>query len=312
MLRLFDPSGAMTFFRNDIGNEERARALKAPGLQEGSMSVAETISPHIPYLRRFARALAGSQTGGDAYAVATLEAIVADPKALDTGFDVRAGLYRIFLKLWGSVRLNVQPHEEQRTNLAEVADRSLEAITPRPRIAFLLSALEGFDRDRVAFALDCSVEEAASLIEEAGHEIAARIATDVLIIEDEPVIAMDIQAVVERLGHRVFGVARTRAQAVREAERTRPGLILADIQLADKSSGLDAVNDILEGFEVPVIFITAYPERLLTGQKPEPTFLLTKPFSDDTLKAVISQALFFDHKTRKAGATPPPPMAAAR
>jgi CheY-like chemotaxis protein len=274
------------------------------------MSIAEAISPHIPYLRRFARALAGSQASGDAYALATLEAIVADPKELDQAFDMRAGLYRIFLALWGSIRLNVQARDEQRTSIAEVADRSLEAITPRPRVAFLLSALEGFDRDRVAYALGCSAEEASELIDEAAREIAARIATDVLIIEDEPVIAMDIQAVVERLGHRVAGIARTRAQAVREAARTKPGLILADIQLADKSSGLDAVNDILEGFEVPVVFITAYPERLLTGQKPEPTFLLTKPFNDDTLKAVISQALFFDHKTGKAGSARPKKAAA--
>jgi CheY-like chemotaxis protein len=274
------------------------------------MSIAEAISPHIPYLRRFARALAGSQASGDAYALATLEAIVADPKELDQAFDMRAGLYRIFLALWGSIRLNVQARDEQRTSIAEVADRSLEAITPRPRVAFLLSALEGFDRDRVAYALGCSAEEASELIDEAAREIAARIATDVLIIEDEPVIAMDIQAVVERLGHRVAGIARTRAQAVREAARTKPGLILADIQLADKSSGLDAVNDILEDFEVPVVFITAYPERLLTGQKPEPTFLLTKPFNDDTLKAVISQALFFDHKTGKAGSARPKKAAA--
>jgi CheY-like chemotaxis protein len=274
------------------------------------MSIAEAISPHIPYLRRFARALAGSQASGDAYALATLEAIVADPKELDQAFDMRAGLYRIFLALWGSIRLNVQAGDEQRTSIAEVADRSLEAITPRPRVAFLLSALEGFDRDRVAYALGCSAEEASELIDEAAREIAARIATDVLIIEDEPVIAMDIQAVVERLGHRVAGIARTRAQAVREAARTKPGLILADIQLADKSSGLDAVNDILEDFEVPVVFITAYPERLLTGQKPEPTFLLTKPFNDDTLKAVISQALFFDHKTGKAGSARPKKAAA--
>jgi CheY-like chemotaxis protein len=275
------------------------------------MSIAESISPHIPYLRRFARALAGTQAGGDAYALATLEAIVADPKLLDMGLDVRAGLYRVFLTLWGSVPLNVQTHEEQKTSLAETADRSLEAITPRPRVAFLLSALEGFDKERAAFALDCTPEEASGLIDEAAREIAARIATDVLIIEDEPVIAMDIQAVVERLGHRVVATARTRKQAVREAVRAKPGLILADIQLADGSSGLDAVNDILTSFEVPVVFVTAYPERLLTGEKPEPAFLLTKPFNDDTLKAVISQALFFDRKTHKAGGTAKPAEAAA-
>ena len=286
-------------------------ALLESGELRGTMSTAETIAPHIPYLRRFARALAGSQKSGDAYALATLEAIVADPKALDTNVDVRAGLFRIFLALWGSVRLNVEAQDEGRSGLIEVADRSLEAITPRPRVAFLLSALEGFDRDRVAYALDCSLEEASRLIDEAGREIAARIATDVLIIEDEPVIAMDIQAVVERLGHRVVGIARTRTRAVREAEQKRPGLILADIQLADNSSGLDAVNEILEEFEVPVIFITAYPERLLTGQKPEPTFLLTKPFSDDMLKAVISQSLFFEHKSRKGDAPRSRPRAAA-
>jgi CheY-like chemotaxis protein len=265
------------------------------------MSIAESISPHIPYLRRFARALAGTQAGGDAYALATLEAIVADPKELDLGFDVRAGLYRVFLTLWGSVPLNVQTRDEPKTDLTEIADSSLEAITPRPRVAFLLSALESFDTERVAFALGCTADEASELIDEAAREIAARIATDVLIIEDEPVIAMDIQAVVERLGHRVVATARTRAQAVREAARKKPGLILADIQLADGSSGLDAVNDILGSFEVPVVFVTAYPERLLTGEKPEPAFLLTKPFNDDTLKAVISQALFFDRKTHKAG-----------
>jgi CheY-like chemotaxis protein len=275
------------------------------------MSIAENVSPHIPYLRRFARALAGSQPGGDAYALATLEALVADPKGLDPGLDIRAGLYRIFLKLWESVRLNVETPDRLRTSLVEAADRSLEAITPHPRVAFLLSALEGFDRDRVAYALDCTPEAASRLIDEAGREIAARIATDVLIIEDEPVIALDIQAVVERLGHRVVGTARTRSQAVSKADRTKPGLILADIQLADKSSGLDAVNDILGHFEVPVVFVTAYPERLLTGQKPEPTFLLTKPFNDDTLKAVISQALFFDHKAHKAKAAPSKQMRAA-
>jgi len=274
------------------------------------MSIAETIAPHIPYLRRFARALSGSQAGGDAYAVATLEAIVADPSSLDKTVDARAALYRVFLALWGSIRLNVEPGGEAKTDIAEIADRNLSAITPRPRVAFLLSALEGFDRDRVAYALDCPPEEASELIDEAGREIAARIATNVLIIEDEAVIAMDIQSVVERLGHNVVATARTRKQAVREAQLTKPGLILADIQLADGSSGLDAVNDILGSFEVPVVFITAYPERLLTGTKPEPAFLLTKPFNDDTLKAVISQALFFDRKTHKARRAAEPARAA--
>ena len=123
-----------------------------------------------------------------------------------------------------------------------------------------------------------------------------------VIIEDEPLIAMDLQQLVQTLGHRVVRVARTERQAIEAVKQTRPGLVLADIQLADGSSGLDAANEFLLNFSVPVIFVTAYPERVLTGRKPEPTFLVRKPFQAEALKAVISQALFFDARSRSASA----------
>jgi CheY-like chemotaxis protein len=137
------------------------------------------------------------------------------------------------------------------------------------------------------------------LVEESGRELAAEIATDVLIIEDETFIAMDLEGLVESLGHRVLGVARTHSEAITLAKGRRPGLILADIQLADGSSGLDAVNELLRLFEVPVIFITAYPERFLTGERPEPAFLIAKPFQPATVSAVLSQALFFERKAKR-------------
>jgi len=124
----------------------------------------------------------------------------------------------------------------------------------------------------------------------------------VLIIEDEPMIAIDLESVVEGLGHRVTTVARTHNEALDAVKGATPGLILADIQLADGSSGLDAVNDLLQQFNVPVIFITAYPERLLTGERPEPAFLLTKPYNPAMLSAVISQALFFERRAGKQAA----------
>jgi CheY-like chemotaxis protein len=111
---------------------------------------------------------------------------------------------------------------------------------------------------------------------------------------------MDLEDLVSALDHRLIGIARTRKEALELVKTRRPGLVLADIQLADGSSGLDAVNDMLQSFEVPVIFITAYPERLLTGQRPEPTFLITKPFQPSTVKAVMSQALFFNRKASTA------------
>jgi CheY-like chemotaxis protein len=142
--------------------------------------------------------------------------------------------------------------------------------------------------------LDVDAPTLLKLVEDAGRELAAQLATDVLIIEDEALIALDLEALVENLGHKVIGVARTRTEAVTIARTKPPGLILADIHLADGSSGLDAVDDLLNTFEVPVIFITAYPERFLTGERPEPAFLVSKPYQPATVSALVSQALFFE------------------
>ena len=267
------------------------------------MTISQIITPHLPYLRRFARALNGSQSSGDAYAAATLEAIVSDPASFDMALDPRLALYKVYLKVWGSVSFNEHgfgstPGFAMPATGARASElQKLEALTPRSRVAFLMSAVEGFDASQIAAAFGCTHTEAAVLLDEAGLELAGQITTDVLVIEDEPIIAMDIESLVESLGHQVIEVARTHREALAAVKRRRPGLILADIQLADGSSGLDAVNDILTSFEVPVIFITAYPERLLTGDRPEPAFLITKPFRPDMVKAVISQALFFDQKS---------------
>jgi CheY-like chemotaxis protein len=164
----------------------------------------------------------------------------------------------------------------------------------------LLRTVEGFSVADAAAILGATEEEVEALVTEAGREIAERVATDVLIIEDESLIAQDIEFIARDLGHRIIGVARTHQEAVELAARKRPGLILADIQLADGSSGLNAVNEMLESFDAPVIFITAFPERLLTGERPEPAFLISKPYKVDTVKATISQALFFERKASRA------------
>lgn len=263
------------------------------------MSLADTIAPHLPYLRRFARALTGSQESGDAYVVAVLETLVADPSSFPQGQLPRVGLYGCFLKVWDSIGVNHATAGAPKSQ----ADRSLEAITPRPRQAFLLASVEGFTTQQIAEILDCRPEEVTKLIHEAGEQIAEQTATDVLIIEDEPLISMDLEALVTGLGHRVSGIARTHREALAEARRSKPGLVLADIHLADGSSGLEAVNEILLGYNVPVIFITAFPERLLTGERPEPTFLITKPFEPNTVRALVSQALFFGTSARVPGSS---------
>ena len=260
-----------------------------------SQAVVQHVVQHLPFLRRYARALSGNQESGDAYVAATLESLISSPKILNSSSNPRVALYRLFTKIWNSVPLN------GKADIAEPSlapEQHLTQITPRPRQAFLLVALEGFSEDDAAQILECDLATLRGLVEESGRELAAEIATDVLIIEDETFIAMDIEALVESLGHKVIGVARTHSEAVALAHKKRPGLILADIQLADGSSGLDAVNELLGSFEVPVIFITAYPERFLTGQRPEPAFLIAKPFQLAVVSAVASQALFFGRKAR--------------
>ena len=259
---------------------------------------SEIVGQSLPRLRRYARALTGSQASGDAYVAATLEALSEDPRVLEGDDSPQIALYRAFSKIWNSID-QTMPHGAEGTT---ATDRHLSKISPLPRQAFLLVALEDFTEVEAAAILERSAAEVTDLMKTSGQELAEEIATDVLIIEDEALIAMDLESLVESLGHNVVGIARTHAEAVTKALATRPGLILADIRLADESSGLDAVNELLQTFEVPVIFITAYPEQLLTGLRPEPTFLITKPFRPAMVSAVISQALFFE---RRAKATTP-------
>jgi len=263
------------------------------------MTLSTRIAPHLPYLRRFSRAATGSQTSGDAYVAATLEALIADVSIFPEASTDRIALYKLFSKLFSSSAVKIptpQPHFvwEQR------AAHNLANLAPRARQAFLLVAVEGFTNAQAAEILDVPESEFTRLLEDASREISRQVATDILIIEDEPLIAMDIEQLVESLGHRVVGIARTHKEAVALYARTMPKMILADIQLADGSSGIDAVNEILTTEALPVIFITAFPERLLTGERPEPTFLVTKPFNPDMVKALISQALFFDEGSRAA------------
>ncbi|MCA1661602.1 MAG: response regulator [Novosphingobium sp.] len=256
------------------------------------MSLGAKVAANLPYLRRYARALTGSQATGDAFVRETLEAALADDGLRQMIGSGRAELYHVFNKIWASGFVDTGDAERGEGHEAAARAR-LSHITPLNRQALLLTTLEDFTIDEAAFVMDKEPSEVEALVQEAIEEIDRESSTSVLIIEDEPLISMQLEDLVRSLGHEVCGMAATRSQAQQIAAETTPGLVLADIQLADGSSGLDAVDDILKIESVPVIFITAYPERLLTGDRPEPTYLVTKPFQESTVRAAISQALFF-------------------
>jgi DNA-directed RNA polymerase specialized sigma24 family protein/CheY-like chemotaxis protein len=254
------------------------------------MSLVEKFAPHLPYLRRFSRALTGSQTAGDTYVRNALEALVAGDTVLSEDMTPKLALFQMFLGIWNSTgaQLENSPDDEGATASARV-----RRLAPRSRQAFLLSSLEGLSNDDIAKVMNVDLDAAAALLADAESEIEKELRTNVLIIEDESIIAADIEGLVQDLGHTVDTVVATRTEAVKAAKVKKPGIVLADVQLADGSSGIDAVADILADYDVPVIFITAFPERLLTGDKPEPAYLISKPFRPENVKAAISQALFF-------------------
>ena len=101
-------------------------------------------------------------------------------------------------------------------------------------------------------------------------------------------------------------LAKSGVQALTKAAREHPDLILLDVVMP----GIDGLQLIqlfkrrAETSAIPVIFITAYPERFLTGERPEPAFLIAKPFQPATVSAVVSQALFFERNARRAEQQP--------
>ena len=254
-------------------------------------SITAAIGKSLPYLRRYARALTGSQVTGDRFAAATLEAILADMSVVPDAADAKIALFHAFHVVWSSAGA---PLAEPDSALSSRAQDHMAHLTPNSREALLLNVIEGLTVDQIAGILQLEMDDVVMLIDVAVSEMEASVTGAVMVIEDEAIIAMDIVDIVQGLGHRVTGTARTHTEAVTLALRDRPDLILADIQLADKSSGIEAVNEILQEFpDTPVIFITAFPERMLTGDRPEPAFVITKPFTEDQLRSAVGQAMFF-------------------
>ena len=244
----------------------------------------------LPYLRRYARAITGSQRLGDGAVRMVLESLLQDPDSFGDERPVKLELYRLFHHVWKQEAFGGIAHP-----------RPTDLLDMRPRQALFLSAVEGFSIGDIAHILGLGEVAVEQDIASARDMIARELRSEILVIEDEAIVAMHIRSIIQDAGHRCVGTARTHKEAVAAAKSLSPELILADISLADGSSGIDAVKEILDHYDVPVIFVTAYPERLLTGERPEPTFLVTKPFDPQALVAIISQALLLHREAQGTG-----------
>ncbi len=236
------------------------------------MNLSETIELHLPYLRRYARAVTGSAARGDVAVESTLEVLLAGmPDAVS-----RVSLF----------------HSLDKGLCAIAASDELgQAMSSPSRRALLLTAMEGFTAADAANILGVPDAAFSELLLSAETDLAQVSQSRICIIEDEPLIAASLAQIVTALGHTVTGITATHADAVAHALAETPDLILADIELADGSQGTAAVAQIRATLRIPAIFITAFPERMLAGRKGEPAFLIPKPFKPAHVKAVITQAL---------------------
>ena len=106
------------------------------------MSLLARLAPHLPYVRRYARALTGDQTTGDNYVRVALEALAAGETSLDANLTPRVALYRVFHAIWCSTGAQLEAPQDDES--VDDTSHRLMRIAPRSRQAFLLTALEGF------------------------------------------------------------------------------------------------------------------------------------------------------------------------
>jgi CheY-like chemotaxis protein/DNA-directed RNA polymerase specialized sigma24 family protein len=258
--------------------------------QVASRKVSEAITRTLPFLRRYARAVTGSQQQGDEWVRLCAEVAVQQPDLIAEAEDTKLGVFALFHRLrqpFGDMEDAASGGESVRGRLKE----SLTEMAPMQRQVLLLTVLEGFTVSDAAHILGVSTDAAERSLEEARRELQRVASVRILVIEDEAVIALDVADIVRNAGHEVVGIAATEKAAIELAKKHSPHLVLADIQLRGSDSGISAVNQIMKSMSVPVIFVTGFPERLLTGKQIEPAFVISKPFDPDLLRAAIAQAL---------------------
>ena len=123
----------------------------------------------------------------------------------------------------------------------------------------------------------------------------------ILIVEDEQIIAADLEDKLVRMGHEVVGMAIAGDEAVGMADQVKPDLVLMDIQIEGRMSGTEAAQKIRERTGASIVYVTAFPSVFLreTAEKPDPGICLGKPFSRVQLEAAVGAALGNRGITRK-------------
>ena len=235
-------------------------------------------------LRQFARTIFADRLIGDEFVSAVAAEVSRKGGTLS---DQPIEAFRTLIQKWRDISTASAPRPFSNRAL-------IVASGPPPddaQLILVLMDILGFSAGETERILDPLSAPAEILLEQARQTISRLDGGSALIIEDEPLLAADLADLVERLGISVIGIARTAQKAIALAKNHRPSVILADYNLVGEKTGLEAVEEIQEEMNCPAIFITGFPEKVLTGESVEPDFVIAKPYTPQAVRAAIAQSL---------------------
>ncbi len=246
------------------------------------MSIANR--PPLGVLRQLSRAAFADRLLGDELMRLTMARVALDPASSSASVD---DLAAAFIQSWRAAS------KGGRGASVPFSNASLAGALPPPpddaRLLLLLVDVLGFTPQEGGRIL--GVRAPLPMLRDARDALSVRNGAKAVIIEDDPLIAADLKAIVEELGVTVVGLARSAQEAITEITSARPEIVLADYNLEGRATGLDAIEAMQGEHDCPVVFITGYPDRVLQGDEVEPDFVISKPYTPENVRAAVVHCL---------------------
>jgi len=255
-------------------------------------------------MRRYGRALTGSTIRGDDLVTRAVEAALTEPERyqLDTDDEpvTRRRLYTLLNELFDA---DTGPAGAS-VSLAEPGhpiETALSSLPEQERRVFLLVSLEELSTPQAADVMGVPAEEARDALARAQNAMREQLVANILIVEDDAIIAYDLTETVLGMGHKVCGTAATMEEALAAAAANQPSLALMDLRLAHGGSGITTAQALRETRALPIIFVTAFAEELKQRGLDYLGPVIKKPFTREQIERAITQAVF----TPRPGDAPP-------
>lgn len=248
---------------------------------------AEQLLAHLPYLRRYARALTGDGEAGDALVGRAVEAALAAPEDAGLGGNSRLPLYALLNRLFDESGRTFQIEE-----VGHPIKAALSLLPETQRRLYLLVNLEALPVAEAGSVLELSREEARTRMTEAQEAVREALIASIMIVEDDAIIAYDLAETVRGMGHKVCGTAATMDAALSTAKACRPTLALMDLRLAHGDSGITTAQMLRRTSELPIIFVTAFADELQRRGLEHLGPIIRKPFTREEIERAITQAVF--------------------